>query len=83
VYEGVPDLTAWRSTLANEIASEGVDVGGAAMSYEDALKRLAARFWVKRDCVLTGLTALDAQIGGFFEGDLTVIAARPGMGKTS
>lgn len=83
VYEGVPDLTAWRSTLANEIASEGVDVGGAAMSYEDALKRLAARFWVKRDRVLTGLTALDAQIGGFFEGDLTVIAARPGMGKTS
>jgi replicative DNA helicase len=31
----------------------------------------------------TGLAALDAKTAGLHEGDLSVIAARPGMGKTS
>jgi replicative DNA helicase len=31
----------------------------------------------------TGLPSLDAAMGGLFPGDLTVIAGRPGMGKTS
>ena len=31
----------------------------------------------------TGITALDEEIGGFFNGELTIYAGRPGMGKTS
>jgi replicative DNA helicase len=31
----------------------------------------------------TGLTDLDAKLGGFYPSDLIIIAARPGMGKTS
>ena len=33
--------------------------------------------------LLTGLTDLDAILGGMHKGDLLVVAARPGMGKTS
>ncbi len=33
--------------------------------------------------VYTGLADLDRLIGGFFPGDLTVVAARPGVGKTT
>ncbi len=33
--------------------------------------------------VLTGLLDLDRLIGGFFPGDLSIVAARPGMGKTT
>jgi replicative DNA helicase len=31
----------------------------------------------------TGLTKLDGQLGGLQKGDLTILAARPGMGKTA
>lgn len=31
----------------------------------------------------TGISALDKKIGGLYAGELTVIAARPGMGKTA
>jgi replicative DNA helicase len=33
--------------------------------------------------VLTGLPSFDTDIGGFFPGELIVLAARPGLGKTS
>ncbi len=33
--------------------------------------------------VYTGLADLDRMIGGFFPGDLTIVAARPGVGKTT
>ena len=33
--------------------------------------------------IMTGLPAFDDQIGGVFPGELTVVAARPGQGKTS
>jgi replicative DNA helicase len=33
--------------------------------------------------VLTGFPSFDANIGGFFPGELVIIAARPGQGKTS
>ncbi|MHC4741201.1 MAG: replicative DNA helicase [Planctomycetota bacterium] len=34
-------------------------------------------------CVKSGFVELDRHIGGFYPGDLAVIAARPSMGKTS
>ena len=33
--------------------------------------------------IMTGLPAFDEQIGGLFPGELTIVAARPGQGKTS
>lgn len=33
--------------------------------------------------VLTGLPAFDTDMGGLFPGELTILAARPGVGKTS
>ncbi len=33
--------------------------------------------------IYTGLADLDRMIGGFFPGDLTIVAARPGVGKTT
>lgn len=33
--------------------------------------------------IMTGLPALDEQIGGVFPGELTILAARPSQGKTS
>ncbi len=37
----------------------------------------------KVKCVSSGFPQLDELIGGFFEGELVVIASRPGIGKTS
>lgn len=36
-----------------------------------------------REIVKTGFIDLDRRIGGFFNGDLAIIAGRPGMGKTA
>jgi replicative DNA helicase len=33
--------------------------------------------------IATGFSALDARTGGYFAGELVIIAARPGMGKTA
>lgn len=35
------------------------------------------------DAVMTGIKALDDHIGGFIQGDLVIIAGRPGTGKTA
>lgn len=42
--------------------------------------------WISGDhtpSVASGLKDLDAKLGGFFNGDLIVVAARPAMGKTA
>jgi replicative DNA helicase len=37
----------------------------------------------RKDTVTTGFAALDAMLGGFMPGELTVLAARPSMGKSA
>ena len=37
----------------------------------------------RQDCVLTGFSELDRYVGGFENGDLIVVGARPGVGKTA
>ncbi len=49
----------------------------------DALERLDLRKQRKRLGLATGHTNLDDKTGGFLPGTLTVVAGRPGMGKTS
>jgi replicative DNA helicase len=48
---------------------------------DDFNKRLAGKVVDQR--VRTGLAALDNMVGGFGEGDLVIIAGRPGMGKST
>lgn len=83
LYEGVINLVDWRSALAQDIATEDRASDARPVGFDEALKTIAARFWTPRERLKTGLYDLDVQIGGLFGGDLTVLAARPGMGKTS
>jgi len=56
-----------------------VTVGQAA---QDVLKEIDRAMSGNGDAIPTGYPRLDALSGGFFPGEMTVIAARPGMGKT-
>lgn len=42
-----------------------------------------ARIYSQSPSILTGIDDLDAILGGMFDGELTILAGRPGMGKTS
>jgi replicative DNA helicase len=66
---------------AGEPEGEPVDVSQAA--YE-ALQRLDdARNRQHSAGLMLGLPDVDDEIGGLFPGELTILAARPGVGKTS
>jgi len=56
-----------------------VTIGDAAQS---VLKQIDRAMSGVGDAITTGLPKLDRLSGGFFPGELTIIAARPGMGKT-
>lgn len=57
------------------------------MSMADLLiktfERLEQRAKGEEKCVTTGIRNIDALIGGFFPGEMTVIGARPGVGKSA
>lgn len=85
LYEGqIPDLAAWKSSLAADIEREDrTTAATSGVSYDQAVRDLVARFWTPRARLSTGLLGVDAIVGGLFGGDLVIVAARPSMGKTS
>lgn len=48
-------------------------------TYEYAEKRSSGKI----KCITTGIVGLDRLIGGFFDGEFTVVAARPSVGKSA
>ena len=63
-----------------QTAKETVKIGDAAQEVLSDLDR--AMSGTGGEAVKTGLPKLDQLSGGFFPGEMTIIAARPGMGKT-
>ncbi|RHJ95417.1 replicative DNA helicase [Parabacteroides bouchesdurhonensis] len=80
---GIDDVTdRVRSELASEASIE--DAGSVAsrvleISYGNQWKREQG----DNCCIATGLSEYDTLAGGLFEGELTVLAARPSMGKSA
>ena len=54
---------------------------------DDAVRRECATLTdppeVDRDCVPTGFRCVDSRMGGFYRGELVIIAGRPGAGKSA
>lgn len=63
-----------------QTAKSTVTVGEAAIEVLQEIDR--AMSGTGGEAVKTGISKLDQLSGGFFPGELTIIAARPGMGKT-
>lgn len=87
-YAGPPDAEDWISTAAmalSRVASK--QAGGAtAENVKDVLARVIQSYSAAKGGHLTGiptgLRLLDRETGGLQEGEVTVIAAVPGCGKT-
>jgi replicative DNA helicase len=56
----------------NDAVSLAIDMAGAAYQRDGGLSGIS-----------TGISSLDARMGGLQHSDLIVLAGRPGMGKTS
>ncbi len=70
-----------RDVADERTTTEAVDAADAAL---EAVARARELRMGERDGGLpTGLFAFDQEIGGLFPGELTVLAARPGVGKTA
>lgn len=77
-------LTEARSTLDNLASAPGrCSVKSARDSLADFLTFRAEVQEGKRQTVKTGFPSLDGVLGGFAQGGLYVIAARPGVGKSA
>jgi len=64
-----------------EYAGEPVEFGKALISACDAVDEIVGR---KRAAgMMIGLESFDCAVGGFFPGELVIIAARPSVGKTA
>lgn len=95
VREGYSDETDIHTVIANSqshlaeatSAHIGDDQVKTALDYAsvqfDRLGQVASGKAVPPNCLPTGLPDLNAAIGGFRPDDLIVVAARPGMGKSS
>jgi replicative DNA helicase len=84
LYAGTDaDVSTFGAALASRIASasEGA-TGHKVIGYRDAITALLAGS-KRPNKISTGIRSLDDLIGGLFQGDLTIVAARPGLGKSS
>jgi len=66
-----------QTDSTNDVQTLGVMVGDALEEIRDAKQRGVTLG------LSTGLSSLDEATGGFFNGDLTVLAARPSIGKSA
>lgn len=82
------DPAALAAGMVDQALEAIGECAGDAVSLRDALKLFVeeaeeVRQNRTRPCAPTGLRALDALIGGFPNGALTILGARPHVGKTS
>jgi replicative DNA helicase len=86
---GLCDSETIAVKLERELtAAIGSTASDSIVTASEAARRACERFDALRSrpdtaSVLTGLYEIDNGPGGLFPGELTVLAARPGMGKTS
>lgn len=73
-------LTSLRRTTGSEFTHIREVLGSALQFASGPLADSAA---AAQEKVPTGFPALDSLLGGFYRSNLIVVAARPGMGKTS
>ena len=80
------DVRVVLSDIGN--AADGINAGGGSwVGMSDVL--LNTYSYIERrqkgeiKCITSGLKCLDSIIGGFFQGEMTVIAARPSVGKSA
>jgi replicative DNA helicase len=86
--EASQDPIGWIEQSAHRLAEaghvhrddSGVDLSQLCSEY---IPELVARKEGKREGIMSGLPDLDAIAGGFQPGDLIVIGARPGIGKSA
>ena len=87
VPEDVTDTLDRAEALVFEVAERRVSdsMTGIRDALQDTLDNLEARYGQASDLVgvPTGFTEIDAILHGLQESTLTILAARPGMGKTS
>ena len=83
IAERVEKVSAKLASLLDDApGDEWVDSGTGMVEFMDALMERAEG--KNHDFMPSGLTALDEQLdGGFREGELVIIGARPSMGKTA
>lgn len=76
-----------REWLDAKVACSGVADASTASSIGDIAKRIAKRLQTPRAtterAIMTGMYGHDEMVGGWMPGELIVLAARPGMGKTA
>lgn len=84
-YDGALDIgdVRARAMAALDAAARGVGPSGAE-SAADVMSRAhdAPDAWERR-LMTTGIAPLDGLIGGFVPGQLVIVAARPGIGKSA
>lgn len=79
--EGV-ESSVFSATRGFETVSEGVDMAQLIAEEEQRIAKIEAGE-TSSGGVPFGLTTLDAKLGGGAEGEVTIVAGRPSMGKTS
>lgn len=76
------DLDEVRAALAHHSAKDRAAISDFGRSYLQSLQdRLAGR--ASTSALMCGIHGLDRQLGGFQRGGVTILAGRPGMGKTA
>ncbi|GAC1393249.1 MAG: replicative DNA helicase [Polyangiales bacterium] len=86
-YDPGVDADEFVDVLASKACAlaETSRVTSGVLAY-DLMRECAERISMDRDSIAgypTGLRVLDELTGGVFPGELTILAARPGVGKTS
>lgn len=86
IYNPEKDISETMVAIREAVDNSGVDNGGS-VSLQDVLMRTYEYLERKQKgeitVIQTGLSSLDKLIGGFYGGELTVIGARPSVGKSA